>query len=100
MNIFGDDKIYEVLDKGNSKFKLTITPTRITIKLAEGSSKEEQKRVITFCQKVANQPAMKNCTQSYRGTVSYYAFKDIYQVQMNTDNKKNSNVIQYNEDEI
>lgn len=92
-------KDFEILSKGNKKFKLTVTPTRVTIKLAEGSSPEAQSRVITFFEKVAEQPAMKDAEQSYRGTIQMPEFGSWY-IFMETNGKNATTTLKYYEESL
>jgi len=71
------NKTIEILNKGNSKFKLTITPTRITIKLAENSSLKEQTDVIYFFTKISNTELMSNIEKSFRGTLKDEGIKKL-----------------------
>jgi hypothetical protein len=62
-----------VMDRGNSQHRLTVTPTRITVKYKTGSSRDERNSVFAFFMHVAAQPEMKDCENSFRGsrTVNY-----------------------------
>jgi hypothetical protein len=79
-------KTLEIQDKGNSRFKLTITPTRVTIKLAQDSSETYRDRVVKFFNQVANLPQMLNIDKSFRGVLNK---KDIYfyEIVMYNDSK-------------
>lgn len=60
-------KKFEVLDKGNKRFVLTVTPYRVTIKLQENSSPGLCERVIRFLKWVANQPELNAPGIAFRG---------------------------------
>lgn len=60
-------KEFEVVDKGNKRFVLTVTPTRVTIKLQDGSSDADQIRVGLFLARVAAQPIIADAGVTFRG---------------------------------
>ena len=60
-------KTFEIVDKGNKRFVLTVTPNRVTIKLQEGSSEEDKLRVGLFLAQVANQPELSEPGVAFRG---------------------------------
>jgi hypothetical protein len=97
-NTMTSEKILEILDKGNSKFRLTVTTTRITIKIQQYSNHEETLRVIEFLKKVSQVPDMLNCLNSFRGKVEFNQEFNYYFITMQND----SNTINYiyHEDEI
>lgn len=74
---------FEVLEIGNQKHKLTITPNRVTVKLAEDSTPEDSKQVVDFCKRIADAFMPE---QSFRGKVSIYEGK--CSVTLYSDNKK------------
>lgn len=63
-------KSFEILDKGNARFVLTVTPDRVTIKLQAGTTEEDRDRVITFLTWVSTQPEMNEYMISFRGRVN------------------------------
>ena len=62
-------KLIEILYRDNARFALTVTPTRVTIKVQKETSHEDRTKVINFLKQVANQPEMVNCTMSFRGQI-------------------------------
>jgi len=79
-------KQLEILNKGNKRFALTVTPTRITIKLQDGSQEHDQ-RVIKFFKWIANQPEMLECLISFRGHTKIHPTSPLL-LQMTNDNGK------------
>lgn len=79
-----------IQDKGNTAFKLTVTPTEIRIKLKSGVSKELSDNVILFLKTVAAKPEMVNCINTFRGTFNPIDLNDssTYKITMYTDSKK------------
>lgn len=63
------NKSIEIVFNNNKKSRLTITPTRITIKVQENSLPEFAEKIIEFCKRVSEQPEVKNTTLSLRGEV-------------------------------
>ena len=61
-------KTIEILDKGNTTNKLTITTSRVTIKLQSGISKQESIRVIQFFTNIMGY--FEHSGISYRGSVN------------------------------
>lgn len=74
-------------NKGNSNFKLTVTPTEVRIKLKKDATEEEQEYVMDFLKKVANMPAMINCDQTWRGKFRPRRTKFPLSIQMMTNGK-------------
>jgi hypothetical protein len=59
-----NEKKYEIVNKGNSHFKLTVTPDRITIKVGNDAPLIGEERAIKFLDNVAKLGSVKDCTQS------------------------------------
>jgi len=57
----------EILDKGNTKFKLTVTPERVSIKIKSGATEEEKQKFIRILTEVANRIYKIGIESSYRG---------------------------------
>jgi hypothetical protein len=91
-------KLRELFDKGNTTFKLTITPTRITIKLQKDISIELKLRVLYFFDNIVKEDSMVNCTQSFRGSFKLPKDKSIkWQIQMSTNNPNTKHTITFKE---
>ncbi len=80
-----------IQDKGNSKFKLTVTPTEVRIKLQEDSSPAMIAEVGDFLKEVANSPEMLNCTRTWRGQVQIKDGVFIRKIIMHTETKHKEN---------
>lgn len=83
------EKRIEILDKGNTKHRLTITPTRITIKLKEDSTYKEKERITNFFKWIADQYKMKHTLISFRG-VAEQVDDDKWTIEMQNDRKTKS----------
>jgi hypothetical protein len=63
----------QIIDKGNSKTKLTVTPTRVTLKLGKNEDPTSVALLKTFAQKIVDADLFVDADvyvdQSYRGTV-------------------------------
>lgn len=57
----------EIIDKGNTKFKLTVTPERTSIKVKSNATEEEKQKFIRILTKVANKVHEMGINSSYRG---------------------------------
>lgn len=60
-------KRYEVVDKGNSRHVLTITPKRVTIKFKADTDAAERKRILTFLDWVSQTEEMDESAIAFRG---------------------------------
>ena len=80
-------KLYETLDKGNSRFNLTVTSDRVTIKLQKDANQKDTIRVILFLTWVSTQPEMEGCTIAFRGRTQISP-TDTLLIQMVNDNGK------------
>jgi hypothetical protein len=91
-------KLRELFDNGNTSFKLTITPTRITIKLQKDISIELKLRVLYFFENIVKEDSMVNCVQSYRGSFKLPKADFIpWQIQMKTNNPNTKHTITFKE---
>lgn len=75
-------KTFEIIEKGNTRSRLTVTPTRVTIKLADNCDKE---RVVGFLTEVANQ--LSDVTITMRGGLEVRDNHPL-SIQMTTESKK------------
>ena len=75
----------EVVFKDNKRTRLTITPTRITIKLQENLLPEYVEKIVTFCKYVSEQPQIKDCNVTLRGEVDIHDFK--FRTELYNDSK-------------
>lgn len=91
------NKELEILNKGTTKNKLTITPTRVTVKLVDDITFCIRTRILAFAAKVAKDPSMNNCTQSYRSCFNENPDGYLY-VQMQTNAKNTRTTIKFCED--
>lgn len=64
------EKIFEILDVGNSQHRLTVTPSRITITLRKDTLCDERDEVISFFIAVSQDEDMQNCECSFRGSAT------------------------------
>lgn len=78
------NKAFEIYNKDIAKHRITVTPTRITIKLKSNATDDEKNEVIRIGIIVAKE--LENVTQSYRGTILTDGFNLITLY----DDKKNS----------
>lgn len=60
-------KKFEVVDKGNTRHVLTVTPWRVTVKFKAGSSEAERKRILTFLDWVSQCQDMDETEVTFRG---------------------------------
>lgn len=60
-------KQFEIISKGNTKSRLTVTPTRVTIKLAPDHQFAPE--ITRFLTRVAETQIMSNVEQSFRGVL-------------------------------
>jgi len=81
-------KEIEILDKGNTQFKLTVTPTRVTIKLKKDTTEEFKTIAINFLTEVSNAPEMLYTDCSMRGKLDKQIESDKLSITMYSDNKK------------
>lgn len=63
------NKTFEIVSKKFDRYKLIVSPTRITIRLANNLTAMDNQNIIAFLMNVADQPEMQNCTQTFRGSV-------------------------------
>ena len=78
-----------IQDKGNKEFKLTVTPTKIRIKLKADVPKDLSDNVTSFLKSVAAKPEMVNCVNTFRGIFRPANLTDsnTYEITMYTDSK-------------
>jgi hypothetical protein len=81
-------KKLEILDKGNTRFVLTVTPSRITIKLQEGSSELDRERVIKFFKWVSERPELDDQLFTFRGRTDIPPTNIPLMIQMVNSNNK------------
>lgn len=86
-------KTLEILDKGNAVYALTVTPSRLTIKLKAGASASEVNRVTLFFKQVANSVQLQNCTKSFRGRCDVVGDKPI-SIEMMDDRKNETHLFE------
>lgn len=60
---------YEVVYADNTNVRLTVTPTRCTLKLVRGLSPADELRVIVFAGEVAGEMLAKGVSNTWRGKV-------------------------------
>lgn len=72
-------KIFEILDKGNSYWRLTVTPTRIAIKIKSGENIESD--IYRAFLNIANN--LNDVDKAYRGKLS----KNELRIDMYNDSK-------------
>jgi hypothetical protein len=79
-----------IIDGDNARFKLTVTPTEIRIKVQAGVPESVKTEYINFLIEASNHPTLAECTQTWRGTmVNYQDEGQVPQyIGMATDNKK------------
>ena len=75
-------------DKGNYYFKLTVSTSEIRIKIQQGVDDTTKQMYIDKLLKVANEPEMVNCLNTFRGKTKYVKEGDRIDISMETDNKK------------
>lgn len=84
-------KKLEVLNKGNAVSKLTVTPSRVTIKLAKDLSPELTDRILMFLTPISETNALKNIENTVRGNVEFGDDGKMFIILRN-DSKKHSYV--------
>jgi hypothetical protein len=79
-----------IIDGDNARFKLTITPTEIRIKVQAGVPEAVKTEYINFLIEASNHPTLAECTHTWRGTmVNYQDEGQVPQyIEMATDSKK------------
>jgi len=77
-------KTFKVSRKRTARFRLTITPGRVTVKYQINTTDEDRRRVVEFFKWVSEQPDMENCAVSFRGDLAYH--KD-YPLKINMKNE-------------
>lgn len=79
-----------IVDGNNARFKLTVTPTEIRIKVQAGVAESVKVEYINFLIEASNHPTLAECTHTWRGSMVEY--RDEGQVPqyigMATDSKK------------
>ncbi len=80
-------KEVEIIRNKNIQHRLTVTPTRVTIKLKAGCSEDEEQEVIKFLTTVSNDEKLKNCTISFRGKCTRHLQKGYLCIRLLNDSK-------------